>query len=604
MACRGDAVPMPPSILTTLSRAILALGCLSACSNVHPPDAPPSEAMVRQPDNPEAAGLGGLPSPLVVSVLSFEDRTNLAELRWLRRGLADLLTTDLSRASGVQMVQRERLDAILREQALQAGGPVADRTAVRIGHLTGATVILAGSVARVGDRLRMDAHLLDVERGTVIAAVAVEGGVSDLLGMEKQLAARILALFDAGAGDRPRSQITRLPTRSQEAAAAHYEGLEAAERGDVASALDKFEAALGKDPRYEEARRDYERALLGVDTESLWARASARDGTLVDRQRVAARLADDFLRQGIRAEMTTVNPERGPVGTRGRRIGVTVFFAGQALLDLRQAVGRLGGSVEEEGDLLLVRASADADVHAAFAQAVALPRRLFLHIVGPDGRRLAVYSQFRQWRGAEWVAVGPDGRVVVHGRRRVFEEISLAGLPSEGLADRAQIRGSLEPVPREQAVLQAELVGTIENGREMILSPRPQGRSGRAEGATELWEQRADEVRTSLERWMEGVWNPPVWERVPGPGYLPSARRSALVAAVIQAGAVKAPKLVSGSGDPMYDAACVKVVTALDQAGFAEPLALLGKDGGPSDPLRLRVHCDLLKDTPPLHVGE
>src|SRR6185503_16624733 len=81
---------------------------------------------------------------------------------------------------------------VMREQSLQAGGRVEEKSAVRIGRLTGATLMLLGSATRVGDVLRLDAHLLDVERGTVLGATSVEGRLDEVLLLEKQLASRIL----------------------------------------------------------------------------------------------------------------------------------------------------------------------------------------------------------------------------------------------------------------------------------------------------------------------------------------------------------------------------------------------------------------------------
>ena len=136
-----------------------------------------------------------LPEPLVISVLYFEDRIHLREFAWARKGLADMLITDLTQAPGLEVVQRERLEVVLREQSLQAAGRMEEKTAVRIGRLTGATVILLGSATRVGETLRLDAHLLDVERGTVLGAASVDGRLDDILLLEKELASRLLAFL-------------------------------------------------------------------------------------------------------------------------------------------------------------------------------------------------------------------------------------------------------------------------------------------------------------------------------------------------------------------------------------------------------------------------
>ena len=113
---------------------------------------------------PSGSNLTSFPEPLVISVLYFEDRIHLREFAWARKGLADMLITDLTQASGLRVVQRERLEVVLREQSLQAAGRIEEKTAVRIGRLTGATVILLGSATRVGETLRLDASLAPAAR--------------------------------------------------------------------------------------------------------------------------------------------------------------------------------------------------------------------------------------------------------------------------------------------------------------------------------------------------------------------------------------------------------------------------------------------------------
>ena len=148
------------------------------------------------------ANVTPFPEPLVISVLYFEDRIHLRQFAWARKGLADMLITDLTQAPGLEVVQRERLEVVLREQSLQAAGRIEEKTAVRIGRLTGATVILLGSATRVGDTLRLDAHLLDVERGTVLGAASVDGRLDDILLLEKQLASRLLVFLHRDSGFR------------------------------------------------------------------------------------------------------------------------------------------------------------------------------------------------------------------------------------------------------------------------------------------------------------------------------------------------------------------------------------------------------------------
>src|SRR6185503_15888072 len=98
-------------------------------------------------------------------------------------------------------------------------------------------------------------------------------------------------------------------------------------------------------------------------------------------------------------------------------------------------------------------------------------------------------------------------------------------------------------------------------------------------------------------REFERLWNPNVWERTLGPGYLPSARRSIMVSAQIQKRKLTAPRILGASGDRSYDESCLSAVADADSARLEPLLAKLGQLDGT---VRVRVTCALRKDIPSL----
>ncbi len=549
---------------------------LLSCSTHTPPSStsvsPAADDLV-----PLNAYSGSLPEPLVVSVLNFEDRIHLPQFTWVRKGLADMLITDLRQGIGVEMVQRERLEDVMREQSLQAAGRIEEKTAVRVGRLTGATVMLLGSATRVGDVLRLDAHLLDVERGTVLGAASVAGPLDDVLSLEKQLASRLLVLLQRAPGPIQPLASSQSPTRK--AVETLYQGVDAADRGDVDGALSKFEAAMEKGPPYADAERRYERALRKVDTARLWANAGGLKGGPEDRRRLGARIADDLFREGLLAEVQAEEVDRGIVH-------LLIRFSDVTIERVRKEVERLGGSATEQAGTLVLHLGQD-EVHSGFVRAIETRRRVFLHVQGSDGGQVAIYSQLKGWRGQDWISSTPGGEVRLYlGKRHIL------AFPWPVVSfERGSLRYgvSLEPVPREQAVLQVELIRTGNDGRETMPGT-----------TSELSELETEALLMAMTGEFERRWNPDLWERPPGPGYLPSARRSIMVSAQIQNRKVTLPRIVGGSGDRSFDEACLNAVEGADSGRLEPLLAQFERTGGT---MRMRVSCDLLKDAPSLLDG-
>jgi hypothetical protein len=66
------------------------------------------------------------------------------------------------------VVDRKTLDVIRSEQKLQTSGAVSDETIVKIGALSGANVVIAGSLTKSGGSNRLSLRALDVQTGQII----------------------------------------------------------------------------------------------------------------------------------------------------------------------------------------------------------------------------------------------------------------------------------------------------------------------------------------------------------------------------------------------------------------------------------------------------
>jgi curli biogenesis system outer membrane secretion channel CsgG len=88
-----------------------------------------------------------------IAVLEFENKANSGWHWWSDRGAAamqDVFVTELVKSGKFRVIDRERLDALMREKNLSLSGDVDPSTAVRAGQLLGVEYFLVGSVTEYG----------------------------------------------------------------------------------------------------------------------------------------------------------------------------------------------------------------------------------------------------------------------------------------------------------------------------------------------------------------------------------------------------------------------------------------------------------------------
>jgi TolB-like protein len=98
--------------------------------------------------------------------------------------VAQVLTTEAANSGAFRLAERELLDKVMKEHELGQSGLMEDNEAREIGRMVGADAILTGAVSKLGRDMRIDARLIDVETGNVIAA-AGRDTTSDLRGISK-----------------------------------------------------------------------------------------------------------------------------------------------------------------------------------------------------------------------------------------------------------------------------------------------------------------------------------------------------------------------------------------------------------------------------------
>ena len=157
--------------------------------------APVAESPVAEPvAEPVAAEAAPMdvaePEKIPVAIASFSSAANVREADTVRRALADGLINALAQRGDVRVVERERIAEALQDLRMSSEGLIDQATALQLGKMTGARVIVTGNILQVDDELVITARLINTETSELVATRA-NGPRGKLLAVVDELAAGV-----------------------------------------------------------------------------------------------------------------------------------------------------------------------------------------------------------------------------------------------------------------------------------------------------------------------------------------------------------------------------------------------------------------------------
>ncbi|MFZ5518558.1 MAG: CsgG/HfaB family protein [Candidatus Zhuqueibacterota bacterium] len=142
---------------------------------------------------------------ITVAVVDFKNNTSAMRHDRLEKSVPEMLKTELSQYQEVIVVERSKIESILREQALGQTGVIENATAQEVGRLAGAKYIITGEINESDGRLRIDAHLIKVTSGQIMGE-KVNGRNEESVETMVQLLANNLIFDLTGQGSHCESQ--------------------------------------------------------------------------------------------------------------------------------------------------------------------------------------------------------------------------------------------------------------------------------------------------------------------------------------------------------------------------------------------------------------
>ena len=132
--------------------------------------------------------------PKTIAVLYFENNSvvDKDKLDPLKKGLADMMITEMSKINGIKVVERQRIQSIIEELNLNETDMVDKSTTQKMGKLLGAKVMLFGGFSNLfKDKLRIDVRIVRTETGETLKAEEETGELDEFLTMLQSLVKKI-----------------------------------------------------------------------------------------------------------------------------------------------------------------------------------------------------------------------------------------------------------------------------------------------------------------------------------------------------------------------------------------------------------------------------
>lgn len=196
--------------------------------------------------------LQGQQSPATtVAVLPFRCSCADTSLLPLERGMADLVVTDLARASSLKVLERDRMQAIADEIRLSQAGQVDAATATRAGKLIAAGRILNGQiVASGGSQMNLAGALVNTNSAQVDGTPTAQGNLDAIFDTERRYVLSVFQEMNVTLTPDEQKAFEERHVPNLKAFLDYSRGLMAEDEGRLDDAIALFESARSQDPGF------------------------------------------------------------------------------------------------------------------------------------------------------------------------------------------------------------------------------------------------------------------------------------------------------------------------------------------------------------------
>ena len=178
-----------------------------------------------------------------IAVLYFENLSGVKEDEYLRDGITEDITTELSKIKELKTFSRAMV-LTYRDRSVTAG---------QVGKELGASYVLVGSLRRAGARLRINAQLVDAATDFPLWSERYDREMKDVFEVQDEIAQKIAAALRITLSPQEQKALSAKPTEDLQAYDLYLRGRNYARRvgrQDLQFALQMYENAVSLDPDF------------------------------------------------------------------------------------------------------------------------------------------------------------------------------------------------------------------------------------------------------------------------------------------------------------------------------------------------------------------
>jgi TolB-like protein len=185
-------------------------------------------------------------------------------------GIPETITNDLNAIKGIVLIERLQLTKVMDEQALQLTGAIDEGTAVKVGKLTGADVLVVGAFQKQAQMIRLTARFVNVQTSEIFQTAKVTGKMDDIFYLQDQIVQYLCKNLNIELKQNELEQLAEKPTESMEAYQHFGQGSLLQARKDYTGAAKELQQASAADPKFSLAKKRFAEIFLSLNNGNYW----------------------------------------------------------------------------------------------------------------------------------------------------------------------------------------------------------------------------------------------------------------------------------------------------------------------------------------------